>query len=236
MATIDIRLSPKLYLPKTLAHRHCFHSKGFNLVRRGRPQPLFIRRSLAVVCQSKQTESTSQAGQAGKTIEDDFVTRVLKENPSQVEPRYLIGDKFYTLKEKEDLSKNSDVGIFNLMVKLLNLKNKGKKVNGEVRNGSDSKNEAVFLKDILREYRGKLYVPEQVFGTELSEEEEFEKNFQALPKMSIEDFQKAVRNDKVKLLTWKEGTTSVSYGNGYRDFVVELNDIPGDKSLHRTKW
>lgn len=234
MATVDFRLSPKFYLPKTLSPRHGFHSlpkfhsKGFNLIRRGRPQPL------ALVCQSK-SEPALQTGDTTKPNEDDFVTRVLKENPSQVEPRYLIGEKFYTLKEKENLSKNPDVGIFNLLVKLLNLKSDSKKVSGEVRDQSEVKNESVYLKDILREYRGKLYVPEQVFGSQLSEEEAFEKNFRALPKMSFEDFQKAMKSEKVKLLTWKE-ITSVSYGNGYRDFIVELKEIPGDKSLHKTKW
>ncbi|PON69000.1 AAA-type ATPase [Trema orientale] len=238
MASVDIRLSPNISLPRTLCHRHGLrslpkiHSKGFHLIRIGpsRPQPLLLRRSPAVVCQSK-----SETGDTGKAIEEDFVTRVLKENPSQVEPRYLIGDKFYTLKEKENLLKNPDVGVFDLLVKVLNLKTKSKNVKGEVRSRSESENEAVYLKDILREYRGKLYVPEQVFGTKLSEEEEFEKNFQALPKMSFEDFQKAMRSEKVKLLSWKE-VTNVSYGNGYRDFIVELKEIPGDKSLHRTKW
>ncbi|PON31525.1 AAA-type ATPase [Parasponia andersonii] len=238
MASVDIRLSPNISLPRTLCHRHGLrslpkiHFKGFHLIRIGpsRPQPLLLRRSPTVVCQSK-----SETGDTGKAIEEDFVTRVLKENPSQVEPRYLIGDKFYTLKERENLRKNPDVGVFDLLVKVLNLKTKSKNVNGEARSRSESENEAVYLKDILREYRGKLYVPEQVFGTKLSEEEEFEKNFQALPKMSFEDFQKAMRSEKVKLLSWKE-VTNVSYGNGYRDFIVELKEIPGDKSLHRTKW
>ncbi|XP_062074593.1 probable inactive ATP-dependent zinc metalloprotease FTSHI 1, chloroplastic [Humulus lupulus] len=245
MASVDIRLSPKIYLPKPHGHRHGLHSKsllhfpnGFNLVRRGRPHPLFVRRSPAVVlCQSK-SEPASQAGDAGNAIEEDFVTRVLKENPSQVEPRYLIGDKFYTLKEKENLSKSPDVGVFRSLRNVLNLKTKLKNVKKvEVENESELKNEAVYLKDILREYRGKLYVPEQVFGAQLSEEEEFEKDFQALPRMSLEDFQKATRNDKITLLTWKEVTTaSFAYANGYRDFIVELKEIPGDKSLHRTKW
>lgn len=95
--------------------------------------------------------------------------------------------------------------------------------------------EAVYLKDILREYRGKLYVPEQIFGTKLSEEEEFDKNLEALPRMSFEEFQKAMKSDKVKLLTSQEDN-GVSYVNGYRDLIVELKEIPGDKRLHRTKW
>lgn len=170
------------------------------------------------------------------------MARVLKENPSQVEPRYLIGDKFYTLKEKEDLSKNSDNGVFSSLVKRLNLRFNSKKVVDENPNEKlsdvkkNDKNEGdVYLKDILREYRGKLYVPEQVFGTELSEEAEFESDLQALPKMSFEDFLKAMRSDKVKMLTWKE-VTSVATGDRYRDFGVELKEIPGDKNLQRRRW
>lgn len=241
MASIDMLLSPRIFPPKSqtqvrvLRSRTVTHSKGRNFARRFRPQPLFIhRRSLSVFCQSK-SDASSRSGNPGNSIEEDFVTRVLKENPSQVEPRYLIGDKFYTLKEKQDLSKKPEVGVFQFLVKKLNLGEKSKKESGEGQNERESKNEAVYLNDILRKYRGKLYVPEQIFGTELSEEEEFERNFDALPKMSLEDFQKAMEKDKVKLLTSKE-VNGLSYGNVYRDFIVDLKEIPGEKSLQRTKW
>ncbi|KAL5538136.1 hypothetical protein UlMin_044214 [Ulmus minor] len=242
MSTIDIRLSPRIYLPKPISNRRGFHSvatnhsKAFKLVRIGRPYRPLLRRSLAVLCQS-QSERSSRTGDAGKPNEEDFVSRVLKENPSQLEPRYLIGDKLYTLKEKENLSKNSDEGIFQLLVKRLSSIGKSKKAGDLVEGGNESevKNEAVYLKDILREYRGKLYVPEQVFGTKLSEEDEFEKSLEALPKLSLEDFQKYMKTDKVKLLTWKE-VSGGSYGNVCRDFIVDLKEIPGDKSLQRTKW
>lgn len=163
------------------------------------------------------------------------MTRVLKENPSQVEPRYLIGEKFYTLKEKESLSKSSNVGFIELLAKRLNFKKAElRKESSEARNDSGVKNEeAVFLNDILREYKGKLYVPEQIFGTELPEEVEFERSLEELPKMSIEDFQKAMKNDKVDLLTSKE-VKGASYG--ISNFIVDLKEIPGEKSLHRTKW
>ncbi|XP_027081356.2 probable inactive ATP-dependent zinc metalloprotease FTSHI 1, chloroplastic [Coffea arabica] len=164
---------------------------------------------------------------------DDFVTRILKENPSQVEPRYLIGNKLYTLKEKENLSnKNLDYGVVGLL-KTLNLKSLLSKTRYE---GQLTKSgEEVYLKDILREYKGKLYVPEQIFGANFSDEEEFEKNVEELPKMSIEDFRKCMKSDKIKLLTFKENPAS-PYGVGFRDFVVELKEIPGERSLQRTKW
>lgn len=160
------------------------------------------------------------------------MTRVLKENPSQVETRYKVGDKLLTLKEKEDLEKKSfDTGAFEIL-RRLNLKAFSRKSQEE---GYQGKPEEVYLKDILREHKGKLYVPEQIFRSNLSEEEEFEKNVEELPKMEFEDFQKYLKTDKVKLLTFKEDNAA-NYGFGFRDFVVELKEMPGHKSLQRTKW
>lgn len=158
------------------------------------------------------------------------MSRLLKENPSQLEPKYLIGQRLYTLKEKENLSKKKDQGVLRSLAEKLNLSGKPKKESGH-----KNEPENVYLKDLLREYKGKLYVPEQVFGSELSEEEEFHRNVENLPKMSIEDFRKYMKCDQVRLLTSKE-VGGVAYANGYRDFVVDLKEIPGDKSLQRTKW
>ncbi|KAG8375122.1 hypothetical protein BUALT_Bualt10G0067500 [Buddleja alternifolia] len=169
---------------------------------------------------------------------EDFVTRILRENPSQIEPKYLIGDKLYTLKEKESLRKKGLNDRALEILKRLNLKALVSKSDIDSANESNfvKPEREVYLKDLLREYKGKLYVPEQVFGANLSEEEEFDKNVKELPRMSYEDFQKYMMSDKIKLLSFKEGS-GVSYGSyGYRDYVVDLKEIPGDKSLHRTKW
>lgn len=180
------------------------------------------------------SSSSSQADSNSRAVEDDFVTRVLKENPSQVEPKFLVGNKLYTLKEKENLSKSFDVRISEIL-KRLNLKAlvKEQKKNADNQVENDVSSGPVFLKDILKEYKGKLYVPEQIFGVNLSEEEEFDRNLEDLPKMSFADFQKAMKSNKIKLLTSKE-VNAVSHG--YRDFIVDLKEIPGDKKLHRTKW
>lgn len=180
------------------------------------------------------SNSSSQADSDGRAVEGDFVTRVLRENPSQVEPKFLVGNKLYTLKEKENLNKSFDVRISEIL-KRLNLKalvkEQKKNVDDQVEN--DVSSGPVYLKDILKEYKGKLYVPEQIFGVNLSEEEEFDRNLEELPKMSFSDFQKAMKSNKIKLLTSKE-VSAVSHG--YRDFIVDLKEIPGDKKLHRTKW
>lgn len=191
-----------------------------------------LRRSFTVLCELKSGSSRSGEASNPAAAGDDFVTRVLKENPSQVEPRYRVGDKLYNLKEREGLSKSANAtgGAFEFIKRKLDSKTKL-----ETEKSSEIGNESVYLNDILREYKGKLYVPEQVFGSGVSEEEDFEKNVKDLPKMRLEDFRKAMKNDKVKLLTSKEDY-GVTYTTGFRDFIVDLKEIPGVKSLQRTKW
>ncbi|KAL3844464.1 hypothetical protein ACJIZ3_001867 [Penstemon smallii] len=181
-----------------------------------------------------KSSANSKASVNSDSGKEDFVTRVLRENPSQIEPKYLIGDKLYTLKEKESLRKKSINEKVLEILKILNLKALVKE-SGNESNFVKPEGE-VFLNDILREYKGKLYVPEQVFGPSLSEEEEFDKNVKELPRMSYEDFQKFMKSGKIKLVTYKEDGV-VTYGNyGYKDFIVDLEEVPGNKRLHMTKW
>ncbi|KAK7399096.1 hypothetical protein VNO78_10271 [Psophocarpus tetragonolobus] len=207
---MNILSSPHFHITKSPYPRR--HGTPKQAPRHVPTQLLLLRWSPTVLCKSSSTNAN-----------DDFVSRVLKENPSQLQPKFLIGDKLYTLKERENLSKLSNAGFFHVLKRLVPSK---PQTNSEVSGERDS----VYLKDLLKEYRGKLYVPEQIFGTELSEEEEFKRNINELPKMSIEEFRKALSKDKIKLITSKEG------GGVYRDFIVELKEIPGDKSLHTTKW
>ncbi|KAJ0986117.1 hypothetical protein J5N97_004473 [Dioscorea zingiberensis] len=170
------------------------------------------RRTIA----ASQQSSTAPSG-------DDFISRVLKENPSQVEPKFLVGDRLLTLREKQQRSNQSK--ILQLLKPIYrDAKGEGKEVPRE------ALSRPVYLKEILREFKGKLYVPEEVFRESLSEEEEFEKNLEELPVMSFEDLQKHLKADKVKLLTSK------SVADEFRDFVVDLKEIPGDKNLQKTKW
>ncbi|KAL3652817.1 putative inactive ATP-dependent zinc metalloprotease FTSHI 1, chloroplastic [Castilleja foliolosa] len=197
--------------------------------------PQFSRYTGVVLPRASSSSKTSPNSGAEN---EDFVTRVLRENPSQVEPKYLIGDKLYTSKEKQSLRRKGLTEKVSEIVSRLNLKalvSKGDEESGNESNYVKTEGE-VYLKDLLREHKGKLYVPEQIFGVDLSEEEEFEKNVKELPKMSYGDFQKYMESDKIKLVSFKDDYV-VSYGSSLqRDFVVDLKDIPGEKSLHRTKW
>ena len=176
----------------------------------------------------------NSGSKASRETSDDFVARFLRENPSQVEPRFLIGEKFLTLKEKEN-EKSREGSDFNLISTFKRFMNRRGDYDDRdlKRDVEDSK--VVYLKDLLREFKGELYVPEEVFKTELSEEEEFERNLEMLPRMNLEDFGKYLKTGKIKLLTSKSmiGETPFS---GFRDFLVDLEEIPGDKTCQRTKW
>jgi hypothetical protein len=195
-------------------HIHTHHHKTLHSNHNRKTQFLLCK-PFTVFCKSS---SNSDA--------DDFVKRVLEENPSQVPPKYLIGNKLYTSQQKHNLGQKSNEGLFDFLLKRLK-NNSQRKSDGLFEERDDS----VYLNDLLKEYKGKLYVPEQIFGTPLSEEEEFNENLKTLPKMSVEDFTKALSKDKIKLVTSKE-----DYGYGYRDYIVDLKEIPGDKRLQATKW
>lgn len=156
------------------------------------------------------------------------MSRVLKDNPSQVEPKYLVGGRLYTLREKERLKKESKAGIFRILERLA--KKPAVEV-GEERAEVKVGEPPVHLNELLKEFKGKLYVPEEVFKGRLSEEGEFERNLEVLPIMAFDDFQKAWKSDKVKRLTFRSAP-----GELHRDFVVDLKEIPGDKSLQKRRW
>lgn len=172
----------------------------------------------------------------GREPGEDFISRVLRENPSQVEPRFLVGDRFVTLREKEASREKAESGVISLVKKFLGRREDGGRrevVGGG--GGGEAASNAVYLKDLLREFKGALYVPEEVFRAELSEEEEFKRNLEVLPRMRFKEFEKFLMTDKIKLLT-SISTMGAARFSGHRDFVVDLKEVPGDKSLQRTKW
>lgn len=201
-------------------------------------------------------------GSGTDVAENDFVAQVLRSNPSQVEDRYRIGDGFYTLKEKQNLEASFVQKIARavsrqfgaLREKLEEGKEEGLQ-NDEVIGGQgdqrgieqydvanpgtvrqpEKAGKPVYISELLREYKGNLYVPEEAFMKPVSELEEFNWNLENLPEMSVDQFLKAVKANQVKLLT-SRGISTLGGSFAHWDFVVELNPIPGESSLQRRKW
>ncbi|KAL2621719.1 hypothetical protein R1flu_001924 [Riccia fluitans] len=103
-----------------------------------------------------------------------------------------------------------------------------------VPSGEDTAN-TVYLSDLLRQHSGNLFVPEEVFSERISEVQGFNKELESLPEMTFDDYWKAMKANQVELLT-SRGIATPSGGYVYWDFVVQLKDIPGEETLHRTRW
>lgn len=178
----------------------------------------------------------------------DFASKVLRNNPSQVEPRYLIGDRLYSLREKQLLKapfwkKIATALQYNTGL-LRNKKSHRQSI--EIRDQDENLStsagkgqleepiKSVYLHDLLREYKGELYVPEEAFKDHASELDDFNKTIDTLPTMTLEDFLKAVKSNQVELLTSRGILASSKYS--YQDFIVNLRPIPGDQRLHTTQW
>lgn len=207
---------------------------------------------------SSKEQSLSETDYYNVFLEDghggkDFVSQVIKDNPSQVEPKYLIGNRMYTLREKELLKApfwKKAAAALGLQKKIEAVSDKeeispvlltGNTEQEEKVDSSDKKIQlpreqvkSVYLSDLLREYKGELYVPEEAFKDHSSDLDLFNMSVNSLPIMSFEDFLRAVKTHQVDLLTSRGVLASSKYC--YRDFVVSLKRIPGDQSLHKTKW
>ncbi|CAA3008680.1 probable inactive ATP-dependent zinc metalloprotease FTSHI 1, chloroplastic [Olea europaea subsp. europaea] len=233
VGTVNNPISPMFFYPKPLIRlptkfplQECRRNLQISL---RNPKRLHLFHCPRAILRNPNTNSVPSFVES-----DDFVNRVLRTNPSRVEPKYLTGNRLYTQKEKDDLRKNGFGNRFFNTLRWLNSKVLMSENDKESDQGNLMKSEEeVYLPDILREYKGKLYVPKQVFGASLSEEKEFDKNMEELPKLRYNDFRKYLKSDQVKLLSFKEDS-GISYG--YRDFVVDLKETPGGKSFRNAKW
>ncbi|KAL8138811.1 hypothetical protein V2J09_004812 [Rumex salicifolius] len=230
-----------LHRPYTISIPAGRNSTNHVFFRSRNPRTLLSRPNFAIVSDSRASSSATN-GSAGS--DNDFVSRVLKENPSQVEPKFQVGGKVYTLQEREKMKRYFDYGAFQVLRRLKQREKVESESSKEVSEadegakleGGNGLGEAdnVYLKDILREYRGQLYVPDRIFEPNLSEEDVFDQNFEAFPRMSYDEFTRYSKSDQIKLLSFKEG--GLLEGVGFRDFIVELKEQPGDKRLYLTKW
>ncbi|BBN13165.1 hypothetical protein MPTK1_6g01370 [Marchantia polymorpha subsp. ruderalis] len=227
----------------------------------GRPQYVHASKSSSSALNSDENYSETNIDESGH----DFITRILKEKPSQVEQKYKVGDEFYTLKQKMQLQTPfwrkllSTIASANISSESRKASKLGSELDESttkvfeeeeeaaeaeppletdpIKSEQDSGDNAnpVYLSDLLRQYKGNLYVPEEAFEERISELQLFNKKLDTLPEMTFEDFWKAMKANQVELLT-SRGMATPRGGYVYWDFVVELKDIPGETSLHQTKW
>lgn len=182
------------------------------------------------------------AANKDSSLGEDYVSRLLRERPSQVEPKYLIGDELYTLREKQRL----ETPLWKRAVETV--QNRFAKVGSETpsqpedeipvpskKSDANERQKQVFLSDLLREYRGNLYVPEEAFSGHVSELEEFNRLLDVLPEMTFESFLKAMNAQQVEMLT-SRGHASPRGEFVYYDFIVDLKSIPGEQHLQRRHW
>jgi hypothetical protein len=154
----------------------------------------------------------------------------------------LIGDELLTLREKQRL----ETPLWKRAVETV--QNQFAKVGSETpsqpedeipvpskKSDANEHDKQVFLSDLLREYRGNLYVPEEAFSGHVSELEEFNRLLDVLPEMTFESFLKAMNAQQVEMLT-SRGHASPRGEFVYYDFIVDLKSIPGEQHLQRRHW
>lgn len=174
--------------------------------------------------------------------EEDYVSKVLRERPSQLEPKYLVGDKYYTLRElqrKQTPNWRRAAEAFRSII--VSPEPKTTSLTGADDELSSRESDAaavaksVYLSDLLREFRGDLYVPEEAFEGHTWELKEFNYCLESLPEMALEDFLRAKNSEQVEMLV-SRGIASPNGSTSYYDFIVKLKSMPGEQGLHCTQW
>ncbi|KAH9304112.1 hypothetical protein KI387_008516, partial [Taxus chinensis] len=209
---------------------------------------MFTRTPKGIIPFCTVSSSLSSIGNSDKRSNDkseDYISRLLRETPSLAEPKFLIGGKLYTQTEREENNlfsgKRFSKAINELFSKLSPNDAKEMQQTEDKQGGStaDNSKEApsrpVYLQDLLRQYKGQLYVPEEAFDIQTSEIDEFNKSLKTLPEMRFEDFIKWMRANQIEMLTSR---AYKSYWGDYKyvDFIVDLKDIPGVVSAETKKW
>lgn len=92
----------------------------------------------------------------------------------------------------------------------------------------------VYLNDLLRGFKGNLYVPEEVFESQADELEEYNRQLDLLPEMGLDEFLRAARAGEVDMLV-SRGVTTPEGKHSYYDFLVELKSVPGEPELQSPK-
>uniref|UniRef100_A0A0C9RJ12 TSA: Wollemia nobilis Ref_Wollemi_Transcript_15166_3734 transcribed RNA sequence n=1 Tax=Wollemia nobilis TaxID=56998 RepID=A0A0C9RJ12_9CONI len=226
-------------------------------ISKGRSWPYKVRSSLSSIENSDESQNLPENLQnnpedyASELASKDFKQAQQKEEEQggftevtdkEASSKFMyIEDELLTSKEKEGLGslfvkrfiKALDVLISKLALKdSQEAQKRVEKQRRYRRVTEEASSKPVYLKDLLRQYKGELYVPEEAFKFHASEFDEFHKSLETLPQMTIEDFCKAARANQVEMVT-----SRARWGNNqYHDFIVELKEDPGEQSLQRKKW
>ncbi|CAI5486273.1 unnamed protein product, partial [Closterium sp. Naga37s-1] len=93
----------------------------------------------------------------------------------------------------------------------------------------------VYLKDLLREFKGELVVPEEAFAPRVVETTAFERALADAPPMSAAEFLGFAEKKQVKLVT-SRGLKRRDGRFEYWDVLVQLKEVPGDSALQTNTW
>ncbi|XP_024360822.1 probable inactive ATP-dependent zinc metalloprotease FTSHI 1, chloroplastic [Physcomitrium patens] len=184
---------------------------------------------------------------------EDYISKLLTETPSQVESKYLVGDTLYTLKELREAETPiwravTDALWGTVVQPLLERRQyvkedavelaeippptEGVPATAKTKELASSR---VYLNDLLRGFKGNLYVPEEVFESQTDEFKEYSRQLESLPEMSFEEFLRAARAGEINFLV-SRGVKTPEGKHAYYDFLVELKPVPGELTLQARKW
>ncbi|CAI7852632.1 unnamed protein product [Closterium sp. NIES-54] len=113
----------------------------------------------------------------------------------------------------------------------------GKQSQQGISSGADATQQAnpVYLKDLLREFKGELVVPEEAFAPRVVETTAFERALADAPPMSAAEFLGFAEKKQVKLVT-SRGLKRRDGRFEYWDVLVELKQVPGEPALQTNTW
>ncbi|CAI5999123.1 unnamed protein product [Closterium sp. NIES-64] len=103
--------------------------------------------------------------------------------------------------------------------------------------GADATQQAnpVYLKDLLREFKGELVVPEEAFAPRVVETTAFDRALADAPPMSAAEFLGFAEKKQVALVT-SRGLKRRDGRFEYWDVLVELKEVPGEPALQTNTW
>eukprot|EP00252_Welwitschia_mirabilis_P004662 TRINITY_DN1495_c0_g1_i1.p1 TRINITY_DN1495_c0_g1~~TRINITY_DN1495_c0_g1_i1.p1 ORF type:complete len:973 (+),score=228.50 TRINITY_DN1495_c0_g1_i1:371-3289(+) len=188
--------------------------------------------------------AVSDSGQCpGQSMDnsEDFISRVLRTNPAELEIFDVKDGNLYTRpvkrSDRSSVSRPTGEGdktkgvLDQVINKFRHIVKKVPRQETDAVIKTESKREdakPVYLEDLLRQHRGQLYVPEEAFKFRVPDTDEFNTNFESLTQMSKEEFLKAAKKNQIKMLTSRT-VLSLDRVPKYHNFIVEFKDPTKEK-------